>query len=116
MSNVFVPFMRIHGCHRPQWYVADIPFASIDSWKVNNPDPFILVKVEAETIPEEFYNNPNIRLKIDSLQGRFPDEIITVKDINGNDVESLKHGPFSEKGKTDLSHIPTITIKDVETI
>lgn len=104
--------------HRPLGAIGEMPFGNLDKWTINNPDPFIIVRVEEATLADNMHllGDRGLRLKLDKLRSAYPDTVETYVDENGIEQEIVKYGYFSENGCSTLSDQPVITIGDVEVV
>lgn len=110
-----VPFMRVDGS-RVRGHIADAKLFDTDKWSYVKP--FILVKVCVEDIPDELWMNENVRLNLDSLMARYPNNTESYTDEDGNEKERIIYGYFHELGNSSrfIDEQPQITIDDVEVV
>lgn len=114
----YLVFMRHSGMHKPLGYIGELPFDNLDKWAINNPDPFIIVRVEESTLADNMHllGNRWLRLKLDKLRSEYPDTFYKYVDENGVEQERVNCGYFSENGRSALEDQPIITIDDVEVV
>lgn len=114
----YLVFMRRSGMHRPLGAIGEMPFDNLDNWAINNPDPFIIVRVEESTLANnmQLLGERGLRLKLDKLRSEYPDTSDKYVDENGVEQERTNYGYFSENGRSTLTDHPVITIEDVEVV
>ncbi len=109
-----VAFMRVGGRNVPQFVIAQPILFDTSGW--SDTRMFILCKIEEADLPVEMHYNPNIRLKIDKLQARYPDTVESYVDEEGQEQDRTLYGYFSENGVSslDIDKQPQLTKLDVE--
>lgn len=104
--------------HRPLGAIGEMPFDTLDKWTINNPDPFMIVRVEESTIAENIHllGDQGLRLKLDKLRSAYPDKVEEYTNEAGFEIERTNYGYFSVNGRSTLTDQPVITIEDVEVV
>ena len=107
-SLVTVCFIRDNGRRVARGFVADVPF----NCEIAYTKPFIVVQVDAATIPAGIMNNNTVRLKLDSLMEQYPRTEVTYADEDGNEHTRTIEGYFNIAGRSAKPY-PVITMGDV---
>ena len=103
-----VCFIRQHGRNVERGTVADRPFDA----EIVYVEPFIVVKIDAELIPEGLENNPTVKLKLDELMLKYPSTTEQYEDEEGNSKTRTIYGYFHEEGNSGQPW-PIITMENV---
>lgn len=97
---VNVAFIRKHGCRVKRGFVADLPFGEPLSYV----DPFIVVQIDEDTVPDGLIGNNTVKLKLDELMEKHPSTTEKYTDENGEEKERTVHGYFHEDGVSSLPY------------
>ena len=108
MDYATVCFIRDNGRRVARGFVADVPF----NCEIAYTKPFIVVQVDAATIPTEIMNNNTVQLKLDSLMEQYPSTEETYTDEEGEEHTSTIEGFFNIAGISAKPY-PIITMGDV---